>query len=197
MRRCRRATRGAAIWWLMPAPSRLPGSTPNSIRRAISGRRCTSSAPFLGGAFNWIQQNLFGGRMFFTLKDRPATTQQLAPGGPAVSRSSTPGPTAADLRSPVIGLRLEYRARGRAARPSAVARQQQGDRDQLQGICLARAALLPGRRVRDRRGVRAGPRLQINASNCLHCKTCDIKDPTQNIRWVAPEGGGGPNYPNM
>jgi electron-transferring-flavoprotein dehydrogenase len=42
-----------------------------------------------------------------------------------------------------------------------------------------------------------GPRLQINASNCLHCKTCDIKDPTQNIRWVAPEGGGGPNYPNM
>ena len=41
------------------------------------------------------------------------------------------------------------------------------------------------------------PRLQINAQNCVHCKTCDIKDPTQNIVWVAPEGGGGPNYPNM
>ncbi|MCL6740247.1 electron transfer flavoprotein-ubiquinone oxidoreductase [Sphingomonas sp. RB56-2] len=41
------------------------------------------------------------------------------------------------------------------------------------------------------------PRLQINAQNCVHCKTCDIKDPTQNINWVAPEGGGGPNYPNM
>jgi electron-transferring-flavoprotein dehydrogenase len=41
------------------------------------------------------------------------------------------------------------------------------------------------------------PRLQINAQNCLHCKTCDIKDPGQNIDWVVPEGGGGPNYPNM
>ena len=41
------------------------------------------------------------------------------------------------------------------------------------------------------------PALQINAQNCVHCKTCDIKDPTQNIRWVTPEGGGGPNYPNM
>ncbi|MFN9390086.1 MAG: electron transfer flavoprotein-ubiquinone oxidoreductase [Betaproteobacteria bacterium] len=43
----------------------------------------------------------------------------------------------------------------------------------------------------------SAPRLQINAQNCVHCKTCDIKDPTQNIRWVVPEGGGGPNYPNM
>jgi len=43
----------------------------------------------------------------------------------------------------------------------------------------------------------AGPKLQINAQNCVHCKTCDIKDPTQNINWVPPEGGGGPNYPNM
>jgi electron-transferring-flavoprotein dehydrogenase len=41
------------------------------------------------------------------------------------------------------------------------------------------------------------PRLQINAQNCVHCKTCDIKDVTQNITWVTPEGGGGPNYPNM
>ncbi|MBL8806831.1 MAG: 4Fe-4S dicluster domain-containing protein, partial [Rhodospirillales bacterium] len=41
------------------------------------------------------------------------------------------------------------------------------------------------------------PRLQINAQNCVHCKTCDIKDPTQNIDWAVPEGGGGPNYPNM
>ena len=47
-------------------------------------------------------------------------------------------------------------------------------------------------------GVEEGePQLQINAQNCVHCKTCDIKDPTQNINWVTPEGGGGPNYPNM
>jgi electron-transferring-flavoprotein dehydrogenase len=48
--------------------------------------------------------------------------------------------------------------------------------------------------VRDEAGT---PRLQINAQNCVHCKTCDIKDPRQNIDWVVPEGGGGPNYVNM
>ncbi len=40
-------------------------------------------------------------------------------------------------------------------------------------------------------------RFQINAQNCVHCKTCDIKDPAQNINWTVPEGGGGPNYPGM
>ena len=49
--------------------------------------------------------------------------------------------------------------------------------------------------VRDEDG--SNPRLQINAQNCVHCKTCDIKDPGGNIDWVTPEGGGGPNYPNM
>ena len=49
--------------------------------------------------------------------------------------------------------------------------------------------------IRDDDGT--NPRLQINAQNCVHCKTCDIKDPTQNINWVVPEGSGGPNYPNM
>jgi electron-transferring-flavoprotein dehydrogenase len=47
-------------------------------------------------------------------------------------------------------------------------------------------------------GAKTGqPRLQINAQNCVHCKTCDIKDPTQNINWVVPQGGEGPTYPNM
>jgi electron-transferring-flavoprotein dehydrogenase len=49
--------------------------------------------------------------------------------------------------------------------------------------------------VRDATG--GNPRFVINAQNCVHCKTCDIKDPAQNINWVTPEGGGGPNYPNM
>jgi len=49
--------------------------------------------------------------------------------------------------------------------------------------------------VRDKDG--SNPQLQINAQNCVHCKTCDIKDPTQNIQWVPPQGGDGPNYPNM
>ena len=51
--------------------------------------------------------------------------------------------------------------------------------------------------VDDDAGGEGGKRLQINAQNCVHCKTCDIKDPTQNIVWVVPEGGEGPTYPNM
>ena len=43
----------------------------------------------------------------------------------------------------------------------------------------------------------SNPRFNINAQNCIHCKTCDIKDPSRNIVWTVPEGGGGPNYPNM
>lgn len=51
--------------------------------------------------------------------------------------------------------------------------------------------------IDDDAGSADSKKLQINAQNCVHCKTCDIKDPTQNINWVVPEGGGGPNYPNM
>ena len=71
------------------------------------------------------------------------------------------------------------------------------DRGEPAGLRRARDALLSRRGVRDRDRGRRAPRLQINAQNCVHCKTCDIKDPTQNIVWVTPEGGGGPNYPNM
>jgi electron-transferring-flavoprotein dehydrogenase len=49
--------------------------------------------------------------------------------------------------------------------------------------------------VRDGEG--GAPRLQINYQNCVHCKTCDIKDPSQNINWVVPQGGDGPNYVGM
>ena len=49
--------------------------------------------------------------------------------------------------------------------------------------------------LRDEDG--SNPRFQINFQNCVHCKTCDIKDPPQNIDWTTPQGGDGPNYPNM
>jgi electron-transferring-flavoprotein dehydrogenase len=98
---------------------------------------------FAGGAFNWIEQNLFGGRMFFTLKDETSDHEQLQPAA-SISRSSTRGQTASELRSPVVGIHLQYGARGGATGPSAIARQQQGDFCQLQGIRFARAALLPG-----------------------------------------------------
>ena len=65
-------------------------------------------------------------------------------------------------------------------------------------VCRTGEPLLPGRRcTSSSRPTTASERLQINAQNCVHCKTCDIKDPTQNIVWVTPEGGGGPNYSGM
>ena len=64
-------------------------------------------------------------------------------------------------------------------------------------LCRAVGALLPGRASTNGSRRRGKPRFVINAQNCVHCKTCDIKDPNQNITWVPPEGGGGPNYPNM
>ena len=64
-------------------------------------------------------------------------------------------------------------------------------------LCRPVEPLLPGRRLRVGRRGRRYPKFVINAQNCVHCKTCDIKDPNQNINWVPPQGGEGPVYPNM
>ena len=74
---------------------------------------------------------------------------------------------------------------------------ERSDCGQPADVGRARPALLSGRRLRSDRGGRKPPRFQINHQNCVHCKTCDIKDPSQNINWVVPQGGEGPNYPNM
>ena len=82
------------------------------------------------------------------------------------------------LRDPAIPVEVNLK-RSTTARKRAIARR----------ACTSSSPTM-------RRG-QAGKRLQINAQNCVHCKTCDIKDPKQNIHWVPPEGGGGPNYTNM
>ena len=151
---------------------------------------------FLGGAFNWIQQNLFAGRMFFTLKDRSSDHEQLAPAArfQPIEYARPDGQLTFDRLSSVfisntaheeeqpVHLQLLDSAKAIAINFKEYASPEQR-------YCPAGVY-----EIIEEAG---GPRLQINASNCLHCKTCDIKDPTQNIRWVAPEGGGGPNYPNM
>jgi len=151
---------------------------------------------FLGGAFNWIQQNLFGGHMFFTLKDRSNDHSQLVPAAHCqpIDYARPDGQLTFDRLSSVfisntaheeeqpVHLQLLDSSKAIAVNFKEYASPEQR-------YCPAGVYEI----VEDA----SGPRLQINASNCLHCKTCDIKDPTQNIRWVAPEGGGGPNYPNM
>ena len=151
---------------------------------------------FLGGAFNWLQQNLFGGRMFFTLKDKTSDHQQLAPAARCepIAYARPDGQLTFDRLSSVFISNTAHE-------------EEQPVHLQLLDSTKAitvnfREYASPEQRycpagVYEIVEESTGPRLQINASNCLHCKTCDIKDPTQNIRWVAPEGGGGPNYPNM
>ena len=101
----------------------------------------------------------------------------------------------AHLRQAVLGVPVQHQPRGGPAGPSPA-----------QGPERARSAInLPVYDGPEQRYCPAGVyeyvagadgarHLQINAQNCVHCKTCDIKDPTQNIDWVTPEGGGGPNY---
>ncbi|MBK7954223.1 MAG: electron transfer flavoprotein-ubiquinone oxidoreductase [Candidatus Accumulibacter sp.] len=151
---------------------------------------------FLGGAFNWIQQNLFGGRMFFTLRDKTSDHQQLAPAArfQPILYAKPDGVLTFDRLSSVFVSNTAHEEEQPIHlqlldSTKAIAINYKEYASPEQRYCPAGVYEI----VEET----AGPRLQINASNCLHCKTCDIKDPTQNIRWVAPEGGGGPNYPNM
>ena len=151
---------------------------------------------FLGGAFNWLQQNLFGGRMFFTLKDKTSDHQQLAPAASCqpIAYARPDGQLTFDRLSSVFVSNTAHEEEQPVHlqlldSTKAIAINFREYASPEQRYCPAGVYEIVEEST--------GPRLQINASNCLHCKTCDIKDPTQNIRWVAPEGGGGPNYPNM
>jgi electron-transferring-flavoprotein dehydrogenase len=151
---------------------------------------------FMGGAFNWIQQNLFGGRMFFTLKDKTSDHEQLAPAAryQPIPYAKPDGQLTFDRLSSVFVSNTAHEEEQPIHlqlldSTKAISINYKEYASPEQRYCPAGVY-----EIVEEAG---GARLQINASNCLHCKTCDIKDPTQNIRWVAPEGGGGPNYPNM
>jgi electron-transferring-flavoprotein dehydrogenase len=150
----------------------------------------------LGGAFTWFDQNIARGRLPFTLHNRT--------------------PDHAGLRRAAASKRPDY------PRPDGVV-----SFDRLSSVFLSstnheedqpchlqlRDPAIPVRHnlplyaepaqrycpagVYEIVDEAAGPRFQINAQNCVHCKTCDIKDPAQNINWAVPEGGGGPNYSGM
>ncbi|BDC82169.1 electron transfer flavoprotein-ubiquinone oxidoreductase [Aeromonas hydrophila] len=152
--------------------------------------------PWLGGAFNWLEQRLFAHSSPFTLLDKEPDYRQLR----MASRCQPIDYPKPDGRLSFDKLSSVYLANT------------SHDEDQpchlkLQDETIPVAVNLPTWAEPAQRYCPAGvfeilgseslPRLQINAANCIHCKTCDIKDPSQNIVWTPPQGGCGPNYPNM
>src|SRR5690554_120509 len=151
----------------------------------------------LGGAFNYIDQNIFGGKIPLTLRDTTPdhATLKKVNEAPKIDYPKPDGKLSFDPLSSVFRSNTAHEA------------------NQTVHLVLTDPAIsiekhLPLYNEPAQRDCPAGvygiveadeggKRIQINAENCVHCKTCDIKDPSQNITWVAPEGGGGPNYPNM
>ena len=151
---------------------------------------------FWGGAFNTLDQNIFAGKLPFTLKYDTVDHLTLRPAAeaPKIQYAKPDNQLSFDRLSSVYLSNTNH------------------EEDQPCHLKLADASIPVAVNLAlydepAQRYCPAGvyeiveennqPRLQINAQNCIHCKTCDIKDPRQNITWVTPEGAGGPNYPNM
>ncbi len=153
--------------------------------------------PTIGGGFNYLDQNWFGGKFPVTIRD-PSNDHQLIKNKDECSKIDYPKPDGEisfDRLSSVFLSSTNH------------------EEDQPCHLILKEGSVPINVNLRqydapEQRYCPAGvyeiiigdkgeEQLQINAQNCLHCKTCDIKDPSQNINWITPEGGGGPNYPNM
>ncbi len=152
---------------------------------------------FMGAAFNFIDQNIFAGKIPLTLHDNTPdhACLDLAAQSQPILYPKPDGKISFDRLSSVFISNTNH------------------EEDQPCHLTL-RDAMIPVKKnlpLYDEPAQRYCPagvyevlshddgshHFQINAQNCVHCKTCDIKDPAQNINWVTPEGGGGPNYPNM
>ncbi len=151
---------------------------------------------FFGAAFAWIDQNIFRGRLPFTLRNRIADHDRLVPAAdaPRIDYPKPDGVISFDRLSSVFLSSTNHvedqPSHLRLKDPSVpIAKNLPLYDEPAQRYCPAGVY-----EVVEENGE---PRFQINAQNCVHCKTCDIKDPAQNIVWTVPEGGGGPNYPAM
>ena len=151
---------------------------------------------WLGSAMIWIEQNLFGGSFPMTLHDRVAdhTTLKSAADCRKIDYPRPDNSISFDRLSSVFLSNTNHEEDQpchltlRDATVPLGINLPQWD-EPAQRYCPAGVYEI----VEDE----SGRRFQINGQNCVHCKTCDIKDPSQNITWVVPEGFGGPNYPNM
>ena len=150
----------------------------------------------LGAAFIWLDQNIFRGRLPFTLHntDPDHAALEKAAASPVIEYPSPDGKLSFDLLSSVFLSSTNHA-------------ENQPIHLQLLDPAVPLTKNLPMYDEPAQRYCPAGvyeivedggeKRFQINSQNCVHCKTCDIKDPAQNINWTVPEGGGGPNYPGM
>ena len=148
-----------------------------------------------GSAYVWVDQ-LFGGRLPITLKDPTPDHATLKPAAKSkqIEYPKPDGVLSFDKLSSVFLSNTNHEedqpCHLQLADPSIPISQNLPTYDEpAQRYCPAGVY-----EVIEENGE---SRFQINAQNCVHCKTCDIKDPAQNINWVVPEGTGGPNYPNM
>ncbi|MFG0670491.1 electron transfer flavoprotein-ubiquinone oxidoreductase [Pseudomonas sp. xss_1] len=153
--------------------------------------------PLLGAAFNYIDQNWFAGKLPFTLRDTKPdyACLKLAADSQKIEYPKPDGKLSFDKLSSVFlsstNHEEEQPCHLKLADPSIpIASNLPLYDEPAQRYCPAGVYEV----VTQKDGSK---RFQINAQNCVHCKTCDIKDPAQNITWVTPEGAGGPNYPNM
>lgn len=151
----------------------------------------------LGGAYNVVDQNFFGGKLPFSFKDETPDHAKLKPASECavITYAKPDGKLSFDKLSSVF-LSNTNHEEGQPvhlkladAQIPVTTNLSQYD-EPAQRYCPAGVYEF----VESDSGEK---QFQINSQNCVHCKTCDIKDPAQNITWVTPEGGGGPNYPNM
>ncbi|MBL4814841.1 MAG: electron transfer flavoprotein-ubiquinone oxidoreductase, partial [Shewanella sp.] len=151
---------------------------------------------YLGGAFNFIDQNWFGGKFPITLRDEQPDYAQMAEVG-AYKKIDYPKP---DGKLSFDKLSSVYLSNTFHEEDQLCHLRLKDERipvdinlvkydEPAQRYCPAGVY-----EIVEEEGE---SKFVINGQNCIHCKTCDIKDPSQNITWVTPEGGGGPNYPNM
>ena len=153
--------------------------------------------PIIGAGFNWFDQNILGGKMPFTLHDTKPdyACLKLAKDCQKIDYPKPDGKLSFDKLSSVFISGTNHE-------------EEQPCHLKLKDPSIPLGTNLPLYDEPAQRYCPAGvyevvtkedgeKRFQINAQNCVHCKTCDIKDPSQNITWVTPEGSGGPTYPNM
>ncbi|WOL29391.1 electron transfer flavoprotein-ubiquinone oxidoreductase [Pseudomonas fragi] len=153
--------------------------------------------PIVGGGFNWLDQNIFDGKLPFTLHDTKPDYACLkqAKDCKKIDYPKPDGKLSFDKLSSVFISSTNHE-------------EEQPCHLKLRDASIPISVNLPLYDEPAQRYCPAGvyevitqesgeKRFQINSQNCVHCKTCDIKDPSQNITWVTPEGGGGPTYPNM